>query len=124
MSIIAVSSGGSYIELPDPAYQGYKTMSNELAKADRNTLGNLIKERIAIKKTIEVEWHGLSKEGKDEIMSATSTNTFSVRYVDMTDDTVKYSTFYLGSDAEITGYGKYSGASFQYYDVKISLIEV
>lgn len=124
MSILAVQSGGTYIELPDPAYQGYTTVANELTKADRNTLGNLIKERIAIKRSITVEWHGLTKAQKDAIMSGTSANTFSVRYVDMDDDTVKYSTFYRGDDAEITGYGKYSGSSFQYYDVKISLVEV
>lgn len=123
MSIIAVQSGGSYVELADPAYMGYKSVANELTKSDRNTLGNLIKERIAIKVTLEVEWHGLSKTEKDAIMSGTSANTFSVRYYDVDDDAVKYGKFYRGSDAEVTPYGKFSGSSFQYYDVTISLIE-
>lgn len=120
MSVLAASG----TELPDPAYQGYTTVANELTKADRNTLGNLIKERIAIKTTITVEWHGLTASEKSTVMSATSGNTFSVRYVDMDDDGVKYSTFYRGSDVEITGYGRFTGGTFQYYDVKMSLIEV
>lgn len=124
MSILAIQSGGSYVELADPAYMGYKSVANELTKSDRNTLGNLIKERITIKATIEVEWHGLSKAEKDAIMSGTSANTFSVRYFDVDDDTVKYGTFYRGTDAEVTGYGRFDGSSFQYYDVVISLVEV
>lgn len=124
MSILAVKSGSSYIELPDPAYQGYKTVRNELTKADRNTLGNLIKERITIKTTIEVEWKGLKKAEKDRIMSSTSGNTFQARYVDLDGDEVRIGTFYRGSDAEITGYGRFNGSYFQLYDVKISLVEV
>lgn len=124
MSILAVKSGASYIELPDPAYKGYKTVRNELTKADRNTLGNLIKERITIKTTIEVEWKGVSKTEKDRIMSSTSANTFQARYLDMDGDEVRLGTFYRGSDAEITGYGWFNGSSFQYYDLKISLVEV
>lgn len=124
MSILAVQSGGSYVELADPAYQGYTSVANELTKSDRNTLGNLIKERITIKATLEIEWHGLTKAQKDAIMSGTSANTFSVRYFDVDDDTVKYGKFYRGSDVEVMAYGKFNGSSFQYYDVKISLVEV
>lgn len=124
MSIIAVMSGSSYVELADPAYMGYKTVQNEMTKSDRNTLGNLIKERIAIKATIDIEWHGLNKADKDRIMSGTSANTFKVRYYDVDDDTVKYGTFYRGSDVEVSAYGKFDGSKFQYYDVTISLIEV
>ncbi len=124
MSILAVQSGGSYVELADPAYQGYTSIANELTKSDRNTLGNLIKERITIKATLEIEWHGLNKAQKDAIMSGTSANTFSVRYYDVDDDTVKYGTFYRGSDVEVVAYGKFNGSSFQYYDVSISLVEV
>lgn len=123
MSVLAVKSGGSYVELPDPAYQGYSTTGNELTKSDRNTLGNLIKERITVKVTISVEWHGLTATEKNRIISATGTNTFGVRYIDMDDDTVKTSTFYRG-DTEISGYGRFNGSTFRYYDVKTTLIEV
>lgn len=124
MSVLAVKSGVSYIELPDPAYKGYKTVQNEWTKADRNTLGNLIKERITIKATIVVEWKGISKAEKDRVMSSTSANTFQARYLDMDGDEVRLGTFYRGDDAEIIGYGRFNGSYFQLYDVKISLVEV
>ena len=110
--------------LPDPAYQGYSTVSQELSNADRNTLGDLIKERIAIKVTITAEWKGLTKADKDKVVSSTSANTFSLRYFDLDDDSTSSGTFYRGSDYEIVGYGKFDGSKFQYYDVKMSFIEV
>lgn len=123
MSVLAVSSGGSYVDLPDPSYMGYSTVPNELTKSDRNTLGNLIKERIAMKATITVEWKGLSAAQKNLITSATSGNTFSVQYFDVFDDTMKYATFYRGDDASVQGYGTFNGSRFQYYDVTLSLVE-
>lgn len=124
MSIIAVQSEGSYVELADPAYQGYTSVANELSKSDRNTLGTMIKERITIKATLEIEWRGLNKVQKDAIMSSTSTNTFNVRFYDVDDDCVKYGKFYRGADVSVTPYGKFDGSSFQYYDVSISLVEI
>lgn len=124
MSVLAANSTGSYIELPDPAYTAYGSTPEELTKADRNTLGNLIKERIAIKMTIKAEWHGLTAEQKNAITTSTSANTFSMRYLDVFDDTVKYGTFYRGSSPEIKGYGRFTGTTFQYYDVVMEFVEV
>lgn len=124
MSVLAVGSGGNYIDLPDPAYKGYTAIWQELNKADRNTLGNLIKERITTKFTITAEWHGLTAEEKNLLLSSTDANTFSLRYVSTMDDTVGYGKFYRGSDLEVTGYGRFDGSRFQYYDVKMSLVEV
>lgn len=124
MSVLAVLRSGAYVELPDPAYTTYASVSNELSKADRNTLGDMIKERIALKASIQVEWHGLTKAQKDLIMSLTSGNTFQMRYLDIEDDTVKLSRFYRGSDTEIKAYGRFNGTSWRYYDIKTSLVEL
>lgn len=123
MSVLAVKSGATYVELPDPAYQCYSTTGNELTKSDRNTLGNLIKERITVKVTISVEWRGLTAAQKNTVISSTGGNTFSVRYMNLDDDTVKTSTFYRG-DTEISGYGRFNGSTFRYYDIKTTLVEV
>ena len=120
---MSVLTAGSTV-LPDPAYQGYSTVAQELTKADRNTLGNLIKERITIKVTISAEWKGLTKAEKDAVMSSTSGNTFSLSYFNLDDDSTATGTFYRGSDYEVAGYGKFNGNCFQYYDVKLSFIEV
>ncbi len=120
---MSVLTAGSTV-LPDPAYQGYTTKTEELTKADRNTLGNLIKERITQKVTITAEWKGLTKAQKDAIISSTGANTFSLTYYDLETDGTATGTFYRGSEMEIVAYGRFNGSCFQYYDIKASFIEV
>lgn len=120
---MSVLTAGSTV-LPDPAYQGYTTKTEELTKADRNTLGNLIKERITEKVTITCEWKGLTKAEKDKVISSTSANTFSLTYFNLGDDSTATGTFYRGSETEIVAYGRFDGSKFQYYDVKTTFVEV
>ena len=122
-AVLAVSSGGDYIDLPDPAYQAYTSIANEISNSDRNTLGNLIKERVAIKYSVTVEWHGLSSAQKNLLISLTDPNSFQLRYRSIMDDQIKYGKFYRGNDLKITGYGKFNGVTFQYYDVAMSMVE-
>lgn len=129
--------------LPDPAYRGYTTRREELVKAKRNVGnpveqavtgwiydagdGTLIKQRIALKYTIDVQWRGLSASQKTLIMNATSANDFLVDFVDLDTDTkITGRRMYRGTGQTITGWGKYdpSTRKFQYYDVSISLIEL
>ena len=124
MSVLAANSTGTYVELPDPTYMSYGSTPEELVKADRNTLGNAIKERITIKQTIKAEWKGLTAEQKNAITTSTSANSFSMRYLDVFDDTVKYGNFYRGSSPEVKGYGRFSGTTFQYYDVSMEFVEL
>lgn len=121
--VIAISSGGTYVDLPTPAYSGYTTVQNEITKSSRNTLGNLYKFRINVKGTLEVEWHGITPAEKNTIMSATSANEFNIRYFDTFDSTVKYGKFYRGNDPVVTPIGKWNGSEFRAYSVKISLVE-
>lgn len=123
MSVLSVLVGSSYIDLPTPAYKGYKTLRNELSKADRNTLGDLIKERITLKTSIEIEWHGLTPSQKNTVLSATSANLFKLTYLNLEDDMYYSAMFYRGSDLEITGYGRFDGTSFARYDITMSLVE-
>lgn len=125
MTVMAVSSGGAYVTLPTPAYSTYSATSQELTKSDRNVLGNLVKQRIAVKGTISAEWRGLTATQKNTLISLTDANSFSLRYVSMMDDTVRYGTFYRGADLSIKGYGKYNESThtFAYYDVKCDLVE-
>lgn len=122
-SVLAVSVGGSYVDLPDPAYQSFMSISNEISKSDRNTSGNLIKERINMKYSVTVEWHGLSSDEKNLIVSLTNPNDFDMRYLSMMDDEIHYGSFYRGNDLEIKGYGKFDGRRFKYYDVSFTLVE-
>lgn len=123
MRVLAIASGGDYIELPDPAYQSYTAISNEISNSDRNTLGNLIKERINMKYSVTVEWHGLTSAEKNTIISLTDPNSFDMRYLSMMDDQFHYGKFYRGNDLAISGYGMFKDRTFQYYDVSFSLVE-
>lgn len=112
------------MELPDPAYMSYGSTPEELVKADRNTLGNTIKERITIKAVIEVEWKGINADEKNAIVTSTAANTFSMRYLDVFDDTIKYANFYRQASPKIVGYGKFNGTKFQLYDVTMAFTEI
>lgn len=126
MTVLAVSIGGSYVELPDPAYNSYSAITNEISKADRNTSGDMIKQRINLKGTIDVEWKGLTASEKNTVIKMTDPNSFNLRYVSMMDDSIRYGQFYRGADLSIKGYGKYDTGThtFAYYDVKCSLTEL
>ena len=123
MSVLAVSSGGTYIDLPTPAYRGYRTYPNEISKADRNTLGDLIKQRITVKQSISVSWVGLNRDQKTQIIDLVGGDHFQCRYLCLEDDSVRYGKFYAGDDLEITGYGHFDGTQFTYYDISVTFVE-
>jgi hypothetical protein len=123
MNLLAISSGGSYIDLPAPAYGGYSTVPQEIVKSGRNTAGTLYKERITVKQTITVTWQAITPQQKNQILGLTAGNSFNVRYFDTTDGTVKYGLFYRGNDLEITPLVRFDGTEFVAYNVKMSMVE-
>jgi len=141
------------IPLPTPAYGGYTTKKEELVKAERNVgtslsvtsaiafIGNygkgyLIKRHIAWKYTVTVEWKGLTAEEKSLIMRLTGQisdedddtivdSGIKVTFLDLDTDTFLTKQMYRGNDQTISGYGRFgSDNKFEYYDVKMSLIEL
>lgn len=131
-AVLAIESNGNYIELPEPAYKGYTNVREELTRADRNVNGTLIKEHVAWKQTIEVQWKGLTPAQKNQIISLTDANTFGIRYFDTMTETMQYihksgnSGVYRGTGMKVVGYGTYDAVNntFPRYDVSMSLIEV
>lgn len=121
MSLIAIDSGSGYIDVPAPS--SMTTIPNELVKSSRNALGNLYKFRINVKTTISLTWNVMTSEDKTRLLSATSGNSFSVRYFDMTDSTFKFGTFYRGSDLSVEPLKRFNGTDFEHYTVKMSLVE-
>lgn len=123
MSVLAVSSGGSYIDLPSPAYGGYSTVPQEITKSGRNTAGTLYKERIAVKQTITVKWQAITPEQKNQILMLTEGNSFNVRYFDTHDGTFKYGKFYRGNDLAIEPLLRFNSSEFGAYNVSLSMVE-
>ena len=121
MSLISIDSGSGYIDVPAPS--SMTTIPNELVKSSRNALGNLYKFRINVKMSINLSWNVMSSADKTKLLNATSGNSFSVKYFDMTDSTFKYGTFYRGSDLDVQPLKRFDGTDFDHYTVKMSLVE-
>lgn len=122
-SVLAIGSGGSYVDLPTPSYSGYMTTPNEVSKAGTNTSGILYKDRIRIRQSIEVHWNTATAEEKNLILSLTNRNSFNVRYFDTEDDQFKYGLFYRGNDLRIEPLLQYTGTGFKRYAVSFTMVE-
>lgn len=123
MAIIAVLSNGTYVDLPTPAVDGYQCIPNEISKASRNTLGNLYKYRIAVKRSITVNWVALSPVQKASVLNLTDGNSFQLKYFDPQEGDYKYGKFYRGSDLKIEPYPPFKNGEFRMYDISMSLSE-
>ena len=122
-AVLAIGSGGSYVDLPTPTYGGYMTTQDEVSKAGTNTSGVLYKDRIRIRQSIEVHWNTATAEEKNLILSLTNRNSFNVRYLDTEDDTIKYGLFYRGNDLRIEPLLRYDGTGFPRYAISFTMVE-
>lgn len=123
MAMISILSDGTYVDLPAPALDGYECTANEISKASRNTLGNLYKYRIAVKRSITVSWKALTPAQKDTVLTLTSANSFQVRYFDFEEADYKYGKFYRGSDLKVRPHAPFKNDEFRLYDITMSLSE-
>lgn len=124
MVLIAVSVDGEYIDLPTPAVGGYEVKPEEITKSSRNTLGNLYKYRITVKRSIMLKWAVVTPAEKDLIMSSTAGNSFQVKYFDIQEGTYKYGKFYRGNDLTVTPYPPFKDGEFRMYDISFSVVEM
>lgn len=124
MVLIAVSVDGEYIDLPTPAVGGYEVKPEEITKSSRNTLGNLYKYRITVKRSIMLKWAVVTPAEKDLIMSSTAGNSFQVKYFDIQEGAYKYGKFYRGNDLAVTPYPPFKDGEFRMYDISFSIVEM
>lgn len=124
MALIAVSIDGAYTDLPTPAVGGYEVRPEEITKSSRNTLGNLYKYRIAVKRSITLKWVTVSPAEKDMIMQATAGNSFQAKYFDIQEGIYKYGKFYRGNDLTVTPYPPFKDGEFRMYDISFTIVEM
>lgn len=88
--------------------------------SERNTSGELMRDRIAIKRKISVEWAGLSQSEISQILTAVSPVFFPVAYMDpQLGKTTK--TFYTGSrSAPVL---RVRGTEYVWEGLKFNLVE-
>ncbi|ATP40695.1 hypothetical protein CSE16_11905 [Solibacillus sp. R5-41] len=106
-------------EIPTPS--DYQVGIMDISKAERNARGDMIIERIATKRKIELGWKYLSKSDLQTVMNAVSPVFFSVSYIDPLTSSQKTGTFYSG-DRNV-GALDYINGDIRWKDIKFSVIE-
>ncbi|MBU3226810.1 DUF6711 family protein [Clostridium algidicarnis] len=81
-------------ELPAPT--DFQVGIMDISKAERNANGEMIIERIATKRKLELTWKNLSKEETSKLLKSVSPIFFNTTYIDPQDNSEKTGTFYCG----------------------------
>jgi hypothetical protein len=95
---------------------------NDIVKADRDAHGNMMIEKIATKRKLEMTWKYLSQSAASTLLSAVSTTTFfTVEYPDPLTGALRSGTFYCGDRS--VGMIDYQASTPRYKDIKFNFIE-
>lgn len=102
VDIIAISSEGSYVELPTPS--SYKVIDQEINSMAERSLDNytLRKERGAIKKQITMSWNLLTPSEFKQLCTLTGTNTIMLQCYDPQSASVYTGEFYRDTSFNYT----------------------
>jgi len=104
-----------------PTPSDYSVGIQDLSKAERNARGDMIIERIATKRKIELAWKHLSKQDLQLVMNAVSPVFFKVEYLDPQTNSTQTKTFYSG-DRNV-GALDYINGEIRWKDIKFNVIE-
>lgn len=111
--------GVNGVEIPTPS--DYQVGIMDLSQAGRNAKGNLLIERIATKRKIEMAWNYLDKDVLSQLLKLVSPVFFQVTYIDPQENSVKTGTFYVGD--RNMGALDYKQGKIRYKDIKMNFIE-
>jgi len=107
------------VTIPTPS--DYKISVMDLSKAERNANGNMIIERVATKRKLELEYKYLSSNDLSVLLQAISDVFFTVSYPDFVTGSISSGTFYVGD--RTAGAIDYQNDIIRYKDIKFNLIE-
>lgn len=95
---------------------------NDIVKADRNTNGTMIAERVATKRKLEISYKYLSAADTKTVLSTIQASFFfSVQYTDPLTGATRTGTFYAGDRS--AGVMDVRAGVPRYQDVKFNFIE-
>ncbi|MCM3763441.1 DUF6711 family protein [Neobacillus niacini] len=115
MALISVNG----VDLPTPS--DYDVGIMDLSKAERNVRGEMIIERIATKRKIELGWSYLTGAQYSQVLNAVDPVFFSVTYFDPKINGMKTGTFYSGDrQAPMM---RFDNGVASWKDIKFNLIE-
>ena len=107
------------VELPAPT--DFQVGIMDISKAERNARGDMIIERIATKRKLELSWKNLSRDEISNLLRFVSPVFFNVEYIDPQTNGSRTGTFYCG-DRNSGMLGFINGQPY-WKDVKFNLIE-
>jgi hypothetical protein len=107
------------VQMPTPS--GIVVSIMDLSKAERNAAGNMVIERIATKRKLEISYSLLAQDKMSQILQAISPVFFTVKYFDPQDNDYKTGTFYAG-DRKVNAMD-YLGGKIRWKDITFNLIE-
>lgn len=117
MSVLIISG----IEMPPPTDYQVGIMDLD-GKTTRTADGSLKRDRIAVKRKIEVLYAFITQEELQTVLQAISPVFFPVVYLDPQDGGTKTGTFYAG-DRTVAAVGFSGGKVVHWKDLKFNLIE-
>lgn len=117
MSVLIISG----IEMPPPTDYQVGIMDLD-GKTTRTADGSLKRDRIAVKRKIEVLYAFITQEELQTVLQAISPVFFPVVYLDPQDGGTKTGVFYTG-DRTVAGVGYSGGKITHWKDLKFSLVE-
>lgn len=113
-----ITVGGVAISTPAEFQVGVM----DLSKAERNANGEMIIERIATKRKLEMTWKYLSNSALSTLLTAVSASVFfTVVYPDPYTGAARSGTFYVGD--RTAGMIDYQGGVPRWKDVKFNFVE-
>lgn len=104
-----------------PTPSDYKPSIQDISKAERNANGDMIIERIATKRKLELSWVHLSQEELQQLLQLVAPIFFTVSYPDPQDGSTRTGTFYCGDRS--TGALDYRNGRVRWKDIKFNLVE-
>ncbi|WFA10327.1 DUF6711 family protein [Tissierella sp. Yu-01] len=107
-------------EIPSPSDYLVSIMDIS-TNAERNAAGDLVMDRVATKRKIELSWRFLPKDELSTLLKSVSSVFFEVEYIDPQEGTFKSGTFYCGDRS--AGALDYINGNIRYRDIKFNLIE-
>lgn len=108
-------------EFPNPSKMQVTIEDWDASTSERNANGDLMRDRVATKRKIEVEYSLLTGEQMSSILKATEDVFFSVTYFDPKENGFLTKTMYIGNRAP--SFYILRDDKVMYRDFKFSLIE-
>ena len=103
--------------------KSFKVDINDLdGESGRNAKGDLIRDRLAVKRKLECEWGPLHNDEISPILKAVQAAFFSVEYPDPMTGTNQTKTFYVG-DRSAPAYYKEANGKVLWQGLTMNLIE-